>query len=264
MTKKVCLVTGGSSGIGKELVNIFSSKGYTVYEFSRKGRSEEGSFEHITVDVTDENSIKSGVDHLISKSGRIDLVINCAGFGISGAIEFTDSEDAKKQFDVNFFGMMNVNRAVIPYMRKQHFGRIVNISSIAAIIPIPFQAYYSASKAAINSYTCALANELKDFNISVCAIQPGDIATSFTDRREKSNAGDDVYNGVIEKSVSKMENDERKGMSPKTAAKLISDIALKKKVKPLYAIGLTNKGICFLQGLLPVSFVNFIVRKLYM
>lgn len=264
MSDKVCLVTGGSSGIGKEIVRLFCDRGYTVYEFSRSEKTVNSKAEHIQADVTDEKGINEAVRYIIDKSGRIDILVNCAGFGISGAIEFTDIQDAKRQFDVNFFGMVNVNKAVIPYMRESRQGRIVNISSIAAIIPIPFQAYYSASKAAINSYTCALSNELKSFNVSVCAIQPGDIATSFTDSRKKSSLGNDIYGGIIDKSVEKMEKDERGGMTPEHAAELIVKIALKKNVKPLYAIGFTNKGICFLQGMLPVRFVNYIVRKLYM
>ena len=238
MNERVCLVTGGSSGIGKETVRILSSRGFRVYEFSRSDAAGSGLATHMRVDVTDEKSVTQAVDKIVNEHGRIDLVINCAGFGISGAVEFTESAEAKKQFDVNFFGMVNVNRAVIRHMRERRSGRIVNISSLAAVIPIPFQAFYSASKAAMNSYTCALANELKAFNISVCAIQPGDIATSFTRNREKSPVGDDVYSGIIGKSVGRMEQDERHGMSVRTAARLIADIALKKTGKPLYAIHL--------------------------
>ena len=264
MNERICLVTGGSSGIGKETVRILSSRGFRVYEFSRSDAAGSGLATHMRVDVTDEKSVTQAVDKIVNEHGRIDLIINGAGFGISCAVEFTESKKEKKQFDVNFFGMVNVNRAVIRHMRERRSGRIVNISSLAAVIPIPFQAFYSASKAAMNSYTCALANELKAFNISVCAIQPGDIATSFTRNREKSPVGDDVYSGIIGKSVGRMERDERNGMPVQTAARLIADIALKKTVKPLYAIGFANKAICILQRLLPVSLVNFVVGRRYM
>ena len=263
MSDRICLVTGGSSGIGRQTVRILSSRGLRVYEFSRRDPDGPQCATHITVDVTDERSVAQAVDRIVAEHGRIDLVINCAGYGISGAVEFTDSADAKKQFDVNFFGMVNVNKAVIGHMRKRRSGRIVNISSLAALFPIPFQAFYSASKAAMNSYSCALANELKPFNISVCAIQPGDIATPFTRNREKSCAGDAEYAGVIGRSVARMERDERRGMTAETAARLIADIALKPSVKPLYVIGLENKTLSVLQKILPVSLVNFAIGKVY-
>ena len=114
------------------------------------------------------------------RDSHIDVLINNAGFGISGAVEFTGTEEAQRQLDVNFFGMVRMNRQVLPVMRKQGYGRIVNLSSVAGAIPIPFQTYYSASKAAINSYTMALANEVKPFGIQVCCVQPGDIRTGFT------------------------------------------------------------------------------------
>ena len=127
-------------------------------------------------------------------------MINNAGFGISGAIEFTPIEQAKRQLDVNFFGMVNMNHAVIPVMRKQGFGRIVNLSSVAGAIAIPFQAFYSASKAAINSYTMALANEIKPFGVTVCCVQPGDIQTGFTAARQKIVIGDDITAGFRARS----------------------------------------------------------------
>lgn len=264
MSQPVCLVTGGSSGIGKETGRILSSRGFKVYEFSRRDAAASSFATHLKVDVTDEKRVQEAVDRIAEGHGRIDLVINCAGFGISGAVEFTETADAKKQFDVNFFGMVNVNRAVIPHMRRRRSGRIVNVSSLASLLPIPFQAFYSASKAAVNAYTCALASELKAFDISVCAILPGDIATPFTQNRVKSPLGDDVYDGVIAKSVGRMERDERRGMPVRTAAELIAEIALEKTVKPLYAIGFANKSICLLLRILPVSFVNALVARRYM
>lgn len=134
---------------------------------------------------------------MISEQGRIDILINNAGFGISGAVEFTQTEEAMRLFDVNFFGMVRMTEKVIPYMRENGGGRIVNISSVAAVVPIPFQTYYSASKAAISSYSMALANEVGRFGIRVSAIMPGDISTGFTDARKKITEGDDVYRGSV-------------------------------------------------------------------
>ena len=166
---------------------------------------------HLQADVTDETQVNAAVAEILRREGRIDILINNAGFGISGAVEFTPPQEARRQFDVNFFGMVNMNRAVLPVMRQQGGGRIVNMSSVAAPIAIPFQAYYSASKAAVRTYSLALASEVRPFGIEVCVIMPGDISTGFTAARRKSCGGDDVYNGRIARSVAVMEHDERTG-----------------------------------------------------
>lgn len=262
MNRKVVIITGANSGIGRCTAEILADAGCLVYDFSRRDISVE-KINHIRVDVTDENNVISAVNEVYEINGRIDIVVNCAGFGISGAVEFTELNDAKSQFDVNFFGMVNVNKAVIPHMRKSGGGRIVNISSVAAVAHIPFQTYYSASKAAIESYICALANELIPFNISVTAIQPGDICTEFTQARKKTFEGDDIYKGRISKSVAGMERDEQKGMKPEIAGKYIAKISLKRKVKPVYAIGVSYKFICILCKLFPCRFRNFVIGQLY-
>lgn len=148
-------------------------------------------------------------------------------------------------------------------MRKRGTGRIVNISSVAAPCAIPFQAYYSVSKAAINTYTAALANEVKPYGISITAVQPGDINTGFTAARKKSCAGDSEYGGRISRSVAKMERDEKNGMSPEAAAKYIVKTAMKRRVKPLYTIGFTYKAICVLCKIMPCGLINYLIYKLY-
>ena len=145
--KRTALVTGGSSGIGRCTAVALSKAGYIVYEFSRRDVPVEG-VKHMCVDVIDEASVQEAVGQILLERGSIEILVNCAGFGISGAVEFTESEQAKAQFNVNFFGTVNVSRAVLPSMRRQHRGHIVNISSVAAVAHIPFQAFYSASKAA--------------------------------------------------------------------------------------------------------------------
>ena len=130
--EKICVITGGTSGIGKCTAEAMAKKGYTVYELSRREAGNPGMY-HIPTDVTDPEACQRAIDAVYSQAGRIDVMINNAGFGISGAIEFTPIEQAKKQLDVNFFGMVNMNHAVIPVMRKQGFGRIVNLSSVAGM-----------------------------------------------------------------------------------------------------------------------------------
>ena len=262
MKNKIVVITGASSGIGRYTASALVKQGCTVYDFSRRN-IPMGNVKHIKTDVTNEKNVIDSINQVISNEGKVDIVINCAGFGISGAVEFTELESAKMQFEVNFFGMVNVNKAVIPFMRQAGGGRIVNISSVAAVTHIPFQTYYSASKAAIESYTCALNNELNPFNISVVAIQPGDICTEFTSSRKKSYDGDDVYNGRISRSVSGMEKDEEKGMSPETAGGYIAKIALKKKTKPIYTIGFAYKTVCVLCKIFPCRIRNKIIGMLY-
>ena len=148
-------------------------------------------------------------------------------------------------------------------MRSQGGGRIVCMSSIAGILPIPFQLWYSVSKAAINAYVLALQNELRPFGITVCAVMPGDIASGFTDARVKSDAGDDVYAGRIERSVAVMEKDERGGMSPAAAGAFVAKMALKTRSKPLVALGLSYKAAAVLAKLLPRRLSNWIVGLIY-
>lgn len=260
--KKVAIVTGANSGIGKTTALALVAKGCKVYDFSRRQIPCENII-HISCDVADESAVIKAVEYVLKEDERIDILVNCAGFGISGAVEFTTLESAKRQFDVNFFGTVNVTKAVLPVMRKQNCGRIVNISSVAAVAHIPFQTYYSATKAAVESYTCCLANEIRPFGISVTSVQPGDIATGFTDARNKFYEGDDVYDGRISRSVAGMEKDERKGMSPDIAGNYIAKIALKKNVKPVYAIGMSYKAVSTLCKVFPCRIRNHIIGSLY-
>ena len=145
MSEKVCVITGGTSGIGKATAEAMRRRGYTVYELSRRETGLAG-FRHIPADVTKPEMVEAAVAEILRQETHIDVLINNAGFGVSGAVEFTEAAAAKKQFEVNFFGMVNMRHAVLPVMRAAGRGRIVNLSSVAGVVPIPFQTYYSASK----------------------------------------------------------------------------------------------------------------------
>ena len=259
--KKIAVVTGGSSGIGLAVVNEFVAKGYTVFELSRRELQEQANVIHIKTDVMDEGQLNSAFD-TITNHGAISALVCCAGGGISGAVEFTEKTQANWLFELNFFGVVNTVKAALPSMRKNG-GNIVIISSVASVLPIPFQTYYSATKAALNEYACALANEVKPFGIGVCAILPGDIKTGFTDSRKKLHFGDDIYGGRISHSVEQMEHDEQNGDTPEAAALFITKIAGKRKIKPLYVIGFKYRLFVLASKLLPIRLVNFIVGKLY-
>lgn len=259
--KKIALVTGGSSGIGRATAQSLLNKDCIVYELSRRDNPPEGVF-HLTADITDEQQVRAAVSEIISREGRIDILINNAGYGISGAAEMTSSADAHAQLELNLYGMDNVTRAVLSHMRKQQSGRIICVSSIAGILPIPFQLWYSVSKSAIAAYVLALQNEIRPYGISVCAVLPGDIATGFTDAREKSDGGE-AYGKRVERSVATMEKDERNGMSPDKAGRYIAKLAMKKHTRPLKAIGISYKAIAVLAKLLPRRFSNYLVGKIY-
>ena len=260
--KKTALVTGGSSGIGRCTASALSQSGYTVYEFSRRDIPIKG-VKHMSVDVTDEASVQAAVEQILRERGSIDILVNCAGFGISGAVEFTELKQAKAQFDVNFFGTVNVSRAVLPSMRRHRGGHIVNISSVAAVAHIPFQAFYSASKAAVSSYSCALDNEVSPYGVRVTAVELGDIHTGFTQARQKTASGDDKYGGRISRSVSKMEKDELSGMPLEVVGTYIARIAQKKNCAPICVVGTKYKILSFLCKILPGTLRGKIVGSIY-
>jgi len=262
MMEKIVILTGGSSGIGLETAKALLERGCKVYNFSRRAFEYPG-LEHMCVDVADEAQVRAAVAEVIAREGRVDVLVNNAGYGISGAFEYTESADAHRLMEVNLFGMNNTIRAVLPHMRRAQAGRIVNISSVAAPLPIPFQAWYSISKAAVKAMTMAVANEVAPYGVFVCCVMPGDIKTGFTAAREKNISGDDAYGGRIARSVARMEKDEQNGMDPAVAGRYIARTALKKRVSPYNTIGLMYKGCILLEKLLPGSLVRFILYHMY-
>jgi len=178
--EKVVFITGISSGFGKSIAEYLSQKGYVIYGTSRKAVEGNDRINVLKVDVIDVVSVKAAVQNVILKEGRIDVLINNAGMGISGPIEFSSVENIKLQMDTNFMGMVNVIQSVLPVMRKQGEGTIVNISSIGGLMGLPYQGFYAASKFAIEGLSEALRMELKPFHIKVVVIRPGDFFTSFT------------------------------------------------------------------------------------
>lgn len=258
---KTLLITGGSSGIGLATVQYFVAMGWQVFELSRSGQSTH-AVQHVYCDVTDEASVQAAVAEVMHHTDHLDVVISNAGFGISGPIEFTSIADAQKQFDVNLFGAVRLVQAVLPILRQQQYGRILFTSSVAADLTIPYQSFYSASKSALNALALALANEVRSFGIRVSVLMPGDVATGFTDAREKNIQGADVYKGM-HSAVEAMERDERSGMAPMQMARNLYRMATRRSIKPIYVGGMTYSLFCLLNRLLPKRLVNWIVGKLY-
>ncbi len=260
--KKVCVISGASRGIGRECAKKFAAEGFKVYNLSRTESGLEGVCD-VVCDVTDGEAVKSALFSVHEKEGRIDCVIANAGFGISGAVEFTDEEDAHRQFEVNFFGAFNLVKNSLGYLRESK-GRVLAVSSAAAVFSIPFQSFYSASKAAVASLMCATANEVKSFGVQAGYVQLGDVKTTFTAARKKDHRGDDVYGGVISRSVEKMEHDEQSGMSPETIAKAVYRVMTKRKMPLKTTVGASYKLLVFLAKILPLPFQNYVIAKLYM
>ncbi|NLI55137.1 MAG: SDR family oxidoreductase [Clostridiales bacterium] len=259
---RVCVLTGGSSGIGKATAVLLRQNGFSVYELSRGGADADG-IRHITADVTEPDQVRAAVAQVLEAEGRIDLLVNNAGFGISGAVEFTDPKEAYAQLNVNFFGSLHCIQAVLPAMRAQGSGHIVNISSVAAPIAIPFQSFYSATKAATNSLTLALRNEVKPFGVRVCAVLPGDVKTGFTAARRKSCAGAEIYGTAIDHAVAVMEHDEQNGMPPVMVAKAVLRAANAKRPPAFLTVGFQYQVFVLLSKLLPASWTNALVGMIY-
>lgn len=255
-------MTGGSSGIGKAVCRLLSENGYRVYELSRSG-ADSGDVKHVTADVTDEAQVSDAFDTIFSDEGRIDLLVNNAGMGISGAVEFTELRDAKRIFDVNFFGVFLCSRECIKYLRQTPGSQIINISSAAAVFSIPYQSFYSATKSAQNSLTLALSSELRPFGIRVNAVMPGDVSTGFTAARAKNEAGADIYGQSIRNAVAVMEKDENTGMRPEQVARVVLKVSRKKCTGRLFTAGGKYKLFVFLSKLLPVGFVTKAVASMY-
>ena len=265
---RTLVITGGSSGIGQSTASLFAERGWRVFELIRRDvqkddvQSTKGEIIHITCDVCSEESVRAAIAEVLQHTDRVDVVISNAGFGISGPIEFTEIKEAERQMDVNFMGAVRLIQAILPQLRKQQSGRIIFTSSVAAQLAVPYQSFYSASKAAINALALALANEVRPFGIKVSVMMPGDVSTGFTDARSKSVNGQEIYTRA-EKAVSAMENDERNGMAPQQMARLFYHIATCRRPRPQYVGGLMYRVLCLLDNVLPKRLVNWIEGKMY-
>lgn len=260
---KVVVITGASGGIGFAIAKALSEKGSLVYNISRKDCDKKEFAGDYNADVNESEKIQEILSEIHKKEGKIDVFINNAGFGIGGAVEFASKESIYKQIETNLSAVINLSRLAIKYL-KETKGNLINICSVGGIIPLPYQATYSATKAGIDVFSRALANEVKNYGIKVSAVLPGDTKTGFTKARVIENACDDQKEQEkIQKSIAKFEKDEEKGKSPDTVAKVVVKV-LKKKRPPLrVTVGFGYKAIVFLPRIVSTKLENAIVRKLY-
>ncbi len=236
---KVVLITGGSSGIGKSIGEYLVLHGYTVYGTSRTPKNyPDSKFPILSLDVKQNDTILFAVNHIIDKEGRLDILINNAGAGITGPIEETPEEAIKANFETNFFGPINVIKAVLPQMRNQNQGLIINITSIAGYMGLPYRGIYSASKGALELVTEAFRMELKEFNIKMANIAPGDFATNIAAGRYHAPLLDNSpYKKTYESTLNLMNKHVDSGSDPNIMAKAVLNIIKTKEPKIHYKVG---------------------------
>lgn len=236
---KVILITGGSSGIGKSIGTFLHQKGYVVYGTSRNPNQVKDSvFPLLQLDVRDVNSITNAVSELIQKEGKLDVVINNAGVGITGPLEEIPTQEIKNNFETNFFGPIEVIKAVLPQMRSQKSGLIINITSIAGYMGLPYRSVYSASKGALELITEALRMEVKSFGIQVTNVAPGDFATNIASGRYHAPLKDDsAYKVPYGNTLKMMDEHVESGSNPNEMAFAIHKIIETNKPNVHYKVG---------------------------
>ncbi len=224
---KVAIITGASRGIGKEITLSLSKRGYTVYATMRDPQPMNGEILVKQMDVTDNHSIKRCVTEVLEQEGRIDLLVNNAGYGLFGIVEQVDIEDVKQQFDVNVYGVIRTMQAVIPVMRKQKSGRIINMSSISGIVSNVCLGIYSGTKHAVEAISASVAATVFPWNIKVSLIEPGPVSTEFamnvTHKVESGN--DDPYAAFVEDYRNTFNERIAEGQNPADIAELVVRVA---------------------------------------
>ncbi|MGG5506821.1 MULTISPECIES: SDR family oxidoreductase [unclassified Myroides] len=251
---KVVFITGGSSGIGKSIGTFLQEKGFTVYGTSRNPAGVATSvFPLVQLDVRDEESITTAVQAVVAKEGRIDILINNAGVGITGAIEEVPTGEIVNNFQTNVFGPIAVIKAVLPTMRKQKKGLIINVTSIAGYMGLPFRGYYSSSKGALELITESLRMEVKPFGVEVTNVAPGDFATNIAAGRYHAPVLEQSpYEDVYKMSLDMMNEHVDSGGDPMEMAHAIYKIIQTPNPKVRYVIGAPmQKFSLFLKKILP-------------
>ena len=264
-TSPVVVVTGASSGIGKATALRLHARGYKVYGASR--RAQNGvPFETLTMDVDDDASVAAAIGRVLAREGRVDAVVNNAGFGILGAVEDTSIEEAKLQLETNFFGVLRVCRAVLPSMRAAGRGRIVNVSSLGGVFGMPFSGLYSASKFALEGMSEALRHELRPFGVHVTLVEPGDIQTEFTTvrRTTAASATNPAYQAGLRRAQAAAEKDERNAPPPEKVARTIERALAVRAPRLRYTVGmLGQRVVAVLRRLLPARTFEWLIGQAF-
>lgn len=265
--KKVILITGVSSGFGKEIASLLAKAGHSVYGTVRRKNATDPLVKELPMDLTNLESISSAVRTVVQNEGGIDVLINNAGMHTGGAIETLPLETVRLQMQTNFLGLVQLTQEVLPFMRKQRAGTIINISSIGGLMGLPYQGIYSAGKFAIEGFSEALRMEVKQFNIKVVVINPGDFHTNNTANRKDflSPTGEsDPYGVQFSETLAIIENDESKGWAPEILAKKIVRIVACKNPGYRYIIASPDQKLAvLLKRILPERLFSKILRSHY-
>ncbi|MET3816627.1 oxidoreductase [Pantoea sp. UYEF8] len=261
--KPVALVTGASSGIGKVTADKLIAAGYRVYGTSRRDRpAGDHAFPLLMLDVTNDDSVTAAIEELLQREGRIDLLVNNAGYGIApAAAEESSIGQAKHLFDTNFFGMVRMTCAVIPQMRRQGGGRIINIGSIIGLIPLPYVALYAASKHAVEGYSEALDHELRTQGIRVSVIEPAYTRTDFESNSQQADLPLEEYAAIRNKLTAVVSQAMAKAEQPESVADVIVKVAQSTQPKRRYTVGKLAGRLAFLRRFAPAGLLDKAVRN---
>lgn len=250
---KVVLVTGASSGIGWATSARLAASGWAVVAASRRGSAPDNC-EGLVMDVDDDASVSDGVAKVLKARGRLDALVTCAGWGVAGAFELTPLEEAKAQLETNFWGSVRAVQAVLAPMRAAGGGRVVLLSSIAGLIGIPFQAFYTAGKFALEGLGEALAYEVEPFGVKVTLVEPGNVRTEFTERRRVVGSADQDggYSSAQAKAISVMERDERNGVAADKVAGVVAKVLISAHPPRRVSVGRASERVgIFAKRLVP-------------
>jgi len=260
---KIALVTGASSGIGEATALRLAGAGYTVYGTSRRGaQAGHQPFEMLPLDVTRDESVQAAVQALMDREGRIDLLVNNAGFGVAAAgAEESSITQAQAIFDTNFFGLVRMTRAVLPQMRRQGSGRIVNIGSVFGFVPMPYMALYAATKHAVEGYSESLDHELRSLGIRVSVIEPANTNTQFDANLLEPDAKLDAYRLARNAVTHRMKALVESGDSPGVVADAVLKAAMAANPKLRYTAGMRAGGLQWLRRFAPAGMVDAGIRK---
>lgn len=269
--RKVVLVTGGSSGIGAACARRLAERGHRVYGTSRRPAEAPAgaarAFTLLPMDVTDAASVQAAVDRVLAEAGRIDVVVNNAGIGYAGAVEDTSLAEARATFETNFFGALRVCKAVLPAMRAQGAGLIVNVSSIGGLMGLPYQGLYSASKYALEGLSEALRIEVRPFGVRVVLVEPGDIRTAFTANRRSVQRAEDPaspYREQYRRTLARIEADEVGGAPPEVVARTVARIVANPRPRLRYVVGPFYEQVAvWIKRLVPAGLFEWLMRMNY-
>lgn len=267
--KRIALVTGASSGIGRTAAEQLAAQGFTVYTAARSMDKlmtfASDTIKPIHLDVTDDTSMQACVEQVLAEAGQIDVLVNNAGYGSFGAVEDVSMAEARRQLEVNLFGLARMTQLVLPAMRSRRRGRIINIASMAGRIWVPFGAWYNATKFAVEGFSSSLRLELKPFNIQVVLIEPGSIRTPWSDiavKHLRDASANGAYAAGVEQTARHLSRIYRSAFAskPELIGKRIVKAATAKKPRPRYLLGFGAKPMVWLQKLLGDRVYDAFVR----